>query len=431
MFVVMAFVMVGCGPTSTETISESFTAMYEKLDAQNEVFRKNDSALNTERFYNLTYGETVDGYIAEEGMPSLFTGSGAPQNQEDMGDYYFDSANLILYKKTDLNYAQIATGADNTLHIATDLPTEANSGDYFFDSDNNKIYQNTENGWILCAQVKENESTIYLDLQRYYNTVFSIAMSYIEENREIITRLNDDDLNDETKDLTTELNDKIKDFTTKIDDFMGAYSEFTNFFATYSGDGLSEGQLVQLRDFKRVYATFVNSSVELSLTLSSVVEATGILDNISSVGLIKNYICNKILNVYNAFYIVELGNFNWQGTTQTATKDELSNIITELQNSFSIYITIIQKPADELATLTTEQLTEIRAKTDNFMTEVDAYLKALDNLDIMTLAVNHNNDLDEYMEDNIYARADIDKISQFVNSTLPQYLEYLNQSFGI
>ena len=101
MFVVMAFVMVGCGPTSTETISESFTAMYEKLDAQNEVLRKNDSALNTEEYYNLTYGETVDGYIAEEGMPSLFTGSGAPQNQEDMGDYYFDSTNLILYKKTD------------------------------------------------------------------------------------------------------------------------------------------------------------------------------------------------------------------------------------------------------------------------------------------------------------------------------------------
>lgn len=340
MFVVMAFVMVGCGPTSTETISESFTAMYEKLDAQNEVLRKNDSALNTEEYYNLTYGTVVDGYISE--------------------------------------------GRDN-----------------------------------------------YTDLKNFYNPVFSVAMSYIEENREIITRLNDDDLNDGTKDLTTELNDKIKDFTTKIDDFMGAYSEFTNFFATYSGDGLSEGQLVQLRDFKREYATFVNSSVELSLTLSSVVEATGILDNISSVGLIKNYICNKILNVYNAFYIVELGNFNWQGTTQTATKVELNNIITELQNSFSIYITIIQKPADELATLTTEQLTEIRAKTDNFMTEVDAYLKALDNLDIMTLAVNHNNDLDEYMEDNIYARADINKISQFVNSTLPEFLQYLNQSFGI
>ena len=250
MFVVMTFALIGCGSTSTETISESFTAMYEKLDAQNKVLRKNDAALNTEEYYDLTYGAVVDGYITEE--------------------------------------------RDN-----------------------------------------------YTDLKNFYNPIFSVAMSYIEENREIITRLNDEDLNDETKNLTTELNDKIKEFTNQIDDFMTAYNEFTAFFATYQADEFKEGQLVQLRDFKREYSNFVNSSVKLSLTLSSVVEATGILDNISSVGLIKNYICNKILNVYNAFYIVELGNFNWQGTTQTETKSELDNIITELRNSFSTYITII------------------------------------------------------------------------------------------
>ena len=338
MFVVMTFALVGCGSTSTETISESFTAMYEKLDAQNKVLRKNDAALNTEEYYDLTYGTVVDGYITEE--------------------------------------------RDN-----------------------------------------------YTDLKNFYNPIFSVAMSYIEENREIITRLNDEDLNDETKNLTTELNDKIKEFTNQIDDFMTAYNEFTAFFATYQADEFKEGQLVQLRDFKREYSNFVNSSVKLSLTLSSVVEATGILDNISSVGLIKNYICNKILNVYNAFYIVELGNFNWQGTTQTETKSELDNIITELRNSFSTYITIIQKTGDDLATLTTESLAEIRTKTDNFMTEVDAYLKALDNLDIMTLSTVENNNLEEYIKDNVYARVDINKISQFVNSTLPEFLRYLNQSF--
>ena len=74
------------------------------------------------------------------------------------------------------------------------------------------------------------------------------------------------------------------------------------------------------------------------------------------------------------------------------------------------------------------EIKNIENLANNFMTEVQDYNIALQNLNIENLAVHYSNEMDEYLKDNKNAMIYLEKINQFVNSTLPTYLANLSAS---
>ena len=268
----------------------------------------------------------------------------------------------------------------------------------------------------------------YDELYNYYNSIFSLAMSYVDENLSVVTNLIDEEMNDETRNSLDELNQKIVDFNNEISPFVSARNEFTSYFNEYS-DPFSSANLSQLRSFKRQYASFVDKAVEISLSLRNAVEATGDLKEIVNVALVKNSICNELLPIYHEFLVMNIGTFNFSESAETVVKERINTIIANLENSLNSYISLFQTNTG-LKELTLDELNKINQEAENFLTEVSDYMSALNGLNLQDLAINNYNDFDEYLKNNKNAEIYLEKLEQFtnVNGTLETYLARLTES---
>lgn len=280
-------------------------------------------------------------------------------------------------------------------------------------------------------------ATNYTDLDNFYNTVFSLSMSYIEENYGVITNLTDEELNSDTRGQMEDLNNKIVDFTNSISTFVEERNSLASDFSNSSFQNLaptSEVKLARLREFKREYVKFVDKCVQLSQRLSSAVDSVGILDSleeleISNVELVKNTILNKLLPAFHNLYVNEIGSFNFYETDQTSTRTRIENVVENLKNDLTEYVYIMQLSGAQLSdTVTVEEIKAIREEADIFYVELNDYLEALDGLDIRTLSVDYDNDLTRYMEANDRAEIYLQKVEQFVEVSLSEFLDYLESA---
>lgn len=294
---------------------------------------------------------------------------------------------------------------------------------------NTRDYYTISYGKIVDGLVGNTEN--YDELYKYYNSIFSLAMSYIDENIDIVANLPDEEMNDETKKQLDDLNQKIVNFNNGIQGFVSARNQLSSYFNNYTDSAPDAyAKLSELRSFKSEYGKFVNNAVEISLSLSSAVSATGDLDETDNVMLIKNSICNKILGVFHKFFVMNIGSFNWAESTENELKARIDLIISNLETNFEKYISLCHAK-ENFQTLTIEDIAVIKKEAENFLTEVDDYYYAIDKLNLKDLSVNHYNDLDEYLEKNQNAEVYLEKIEQFVKTnsgTLATYLEHLEKS---
>lgn len=302
---------------------------------------------------------------------------------------------------------------------------------------NDVDYYSISYGSVIDGYISSG-TTNYTDLENFYNTVFSLSMSYIEENYGVITNLTDEELNSDTRGQLEDLNNKIVDFTNSIQTFVEARNSLASDFSNSSFQNLaptSEVKLARLREFKRGYVTFVDKSVQLSQRLSSAVDSVGMLDSleelgISNVELVKNTILNKLLPAFHNLYVNEIGSFNFYDTDQTTTRTRIENVIESLKSVLNDKYIVIMKlsGAQLIDTVTVEEISAIREEADIFYVELNDYLEALDGLDIRTLSVNHDNDLESYMAVNDRAEIYLQKVEQFVEVTLSEFLDYLESA---
>lgn len=302
---------------------------------------------------------------------------------------------------------------------------------------NDVDYYSISYGSVIDGYISSG-TTNYTDLENFYNTVFSLSMSYIEENYGVITNLTDEELNSDTRGQLEDLNNKIVDFTNSIQPFVEARNSLASDFSNSSFQNLaptSEVKLARLREFKREYVTFVDKSVQLSQRLSSAVDSVGMLDSleelgISNVELVKNTILNKLLPAFHNLYVNEIGSFNFYDTDQTTTRTRIENVIESLKSVLNDKYIVIMKlsGAQLIDTVTVEEIKAIREEADIFYVELNDYLEALDGLDIRTLSVNHDNDLEAYMAVNDRAEIYLQKVEQFVEVTLSEFLDYLESA---
>lgn len=290
---------------------------------------------------------------------------------------------------------------------------------------NTRDYYSLSYGAVVDELV-ESEEENYDELYKYYNSIFSLAMSYFDENISVVTGLSDEEMNDETRNSLNGLNQAIVDFVDELNPFVSARNQLVTYFNDYS-TATDVAKLSELRSFKREYATFVDKAVQISLNLSTAVQATGDLDNVENVELVKNSICNKMLTIYHKLFVMNIGTFNWAESPETPLKTRVNAIISNLETSFNSYISLFQTNSG-FKELTIEELNTVELEAEKFLTEVDDYLAAIDGLDLHDLAINNYNDLDEYLNKNANAEIYLLKIEQFVNETLPTYISRLDNS---
>ncbi len=290
---------------------------------------------------------------------------------------------------------------------------------------NTREYYQISYGDIVDGYIRSQDEN-YIELKDYYNSVFSFAMSYVDENIQVVTNLLDDEVNSATRGTLKALKDSIGDFTESIQNFVGARNRLDVYYQNYASTASEEEKMSRLRTFKREYVDFVDKGVQMSLNLSNSVEATGILDSVEHVRLTKNYILNKILRAYNELYILDIGTFNFKETTDTGTKIRIENVLDKLQDLMDEYSSIMQ--LNPLKELSAEELDALKVMMNKFLTEIDVYVEALETLDVRSLCVDYKNDMEDYLAHNDRAEICLERVENFVNISLPSFLSYLDDA---
>lgn len=295
---------------------------------------------------------------------------------------------------------------------------------------NTKDYYQISYGEIVDGYIRSQDEN-YVELKDYYNSVFSFAMSYVDENIQVITNLLDDEVNSATKKTLKDLKDSIDDFNESVQNFVSARNRLDVYYQNYGSTASEEEKMSRLRTFKRDYVDFVDKSVQMSLSLSNSVEATGILDSVEHVRLTKNYILNKILRAYNELYILDIGTFNFKETTPTDTKTRIENVLDKLQVLMNEYSSIMLLNDSAVKELTSEELVALKDMMNKFLTEIDVYIEALDTLNVRELCVDYKNEMDEYLTHNDRAEICLERVENFVNVSLPNFLDYLDDAVRV
>ncbi len=295
---------------------------------------------------------------------------------------------------------------------------------------NTREYYQISYGDIVDGYIRSQDEN-YIELRDYYNSVFSFAMSYVDENIQVVTNLLDEEVNSATRGTLEDLKDSIDDFTESIQNFVGARNRLDVYYQNYASTASEEEKMSRLRTFKREYVDFVDKSVQMSLNLSNSVEATGILDSVEHVRLTKNYILNKILRAYNELYILDIGTFNFKETTDTDTKIRIENVLDKLQDLMDEYSSIMQLDDLALKELSVEELDALKVMMNKFLTEIDVYVEALETLDVRSLCVDYKNDMEDYLAHNDRAEICLERVENFVNISLPSFLTYLDDAVRV
>lgn len=278
---------------------------------------------------------------------------------------------------------------------------------------------------------------IMTEFTDYYNPIFSYSMSYIAENKGIVSNYLERELPKASEDRLEKLNDNMESFRSSLETFASARKTFVSDFHKTNTETT---KLTYTRKLEYAYSTFVSESVNAAVALAEFVESTGVLEAVSqnaiesqNLKLFKNYICINLLPVYKDLYLVEFCGFNWSDSASEGTdKQKIESIRTKLGEIFNgvykeIFTADAQKIQDEqkLRNL----LEDINERVAAYTKEMQVVERALAYISIQDLAsTKYKNDLAKYTKDHEFAQVCVEKLSNFVNVVTPNFLNYIKEN---
>lgn len=285
-------------------------------------------------------------------------------------------------------------------------------------------------GTAVDKYITENKEG-YVELRDIYNATLVISNDYIDNNKEYIKSLTEDNLNEAMKKSLTKLNGKIVSYTKTIEDFVIARRNFVNYFEQFGDEVTEKSSLAYLREFKKDYGKLISQNIELSTQMAKTIENTEIFNLLKNTAptendtkIVKEYIRAKLLPVFSEFKITEIeNNLNWNAQKDTATKQRINVLLTKLNSQFETYKTRFVKSNAALQVLFSEEMNNLFSIAGDFFVEADSYFQALKKFDISKLAVDFDNDLETYKKSNKLAEVYLEKMEQFINITLTNFME--------
>ncbi len=266
-------------------------------------------------------------------------------------------------------------------------------------------------------------------LESKYNVMLAISSKYIDNNKAFVTALEDENLSGSTSKALKNLNESLIKYNDNISAFVEDRNEFKTHFINHAGNQTAD--LAALQKFKKSYGELVNKNIQLALDLAEVIETTEIFDllqsttpTIEDTKIVKGYISAKMLPIFNNLLIAETETAFSYDDYEGSAKDELDDVVQNLNNLFEIYKQRVVFASNERALASKEDMQKLFDTANSFFTEKDIYLSCVDNLDIYKLIVESET-FEEHEKAVGYAKIYFEKIDQFVSITLEDYINNL------
>lgn len=274
------------------------------------------------------------------------------------------------------------------------------------------------------------------ELKEIYNAMLIVSSDFIDNNKNYVTLLNEKEMSKASKKALNSFNEALVDYIKNIDIFVKARESFVDYFDQFGSSFNENTDEIYLRRFKKSYGVLVTKNVNLALKLANVVEETKIFDllkettpTVNDTQIVKEYLRAKMLPIFSEFTITEVHNeLNWNGQAETETKVRITELMEQIDQAFTNYKGRFLGSGGSVTQLTKEEMADLFEKIEIFLIEEEDFLQAAKGLNVSSLAVDFDNDLEEFIkEKNTLAEVYIAKMEQFITITLPEFMTQVNQ----
>ena len=294
-------------------------------------------------------------------------------------------------------------------------------------------------GKKVDANIIANKSE-YVELRDLYNSTLTIAFEYAQENKDFILLLDEAALNKASKAALKTLNASVNDFANSIPRFVEAHQTFVAHFQNFSDD--AQGDASVLLRFKKTYGEMVKKCVDFSSNTAKMVESTEIFELLKKTQpsaadtiTISQYIRAKLLPIFSEFKITEIANkMNWQlllNNGDAQMKQTLQALVGNLDTHFANYKQTFLHGNIKTQPLSSEEINDVFNLTENFLVEMESFFQALYGLDLNTFASVYKNNMKEYLKTNQFAEVYLQKLQQFVNVSLDNFIKTVSSKLYV
>ena len=290
-------------------------------------------------------------------------------------------------------------------------------------------YGATVNGFVDSNQEGFGE------LLSTYNVMLAISNNYFDANIKFLLNYKQQKLSKKAKAAIDDLSKEIKTYIKSLKNFISAKNSMVYYFETYGADNVlgDSSKNYHLRTYKKSYAKFLGENIRLSSKLAKAIERTEIFSLLratsttnTDIDIVKDYIEIKMLAVFNEFIINQTSSvMDWSiyrnnPNTQNA---RLNNIYDDMYNKFSSYKSKIVGGNENYRAFARGEMDTLLDKINNFVLAAEEYYKAVKDVNFLELARNYDNKLDSYSKKNSMIYIDLEKLEQFIGTTLPCFID--------
>lgn len=300
-------------------------------------------------------------------------------------------------------------------------------------------YGNEVDGWV------EDGKEYFSELETDYNAMFAISAEYVEKNMEYVLKANQKDLSSKSKKILSELNDSVKDFTKEMTSFCKEVRKVDNYFSVSGLDTSNTAYIAVLSQLKEEYGDLIEDNMEISSNLAKMLESMGVFDTLketattgngANVKVLYDYIYVKSLPIFHELMIDGFEDEYWNSYAKENPSDRIAMILDSVKDSFSTYIKNCVNGRNSVGDMNAETLETVISMTNDFFDETENYYMAISDFDFSEFKDKivekfGKYTLQDYTSENEFAERDITKIEQYVNITLPNFINKTTNYFEL
>ena len=270
----------------------------------------------------------------------------------------------------------------------------------------------------------------YVELRNLYNVIFAISNEFIDNTIPWIIGRKDEAISKETQSAVESLNSALVNYTATVRNFLSERTSVIYYFQNEASKYTEADNLSSITIFKRTYSAMINANVNFSMALADAIETTNVYEDIYSAeptqhdcNSIKQYIRAKVLKVFSKFYITEIDSqFNWKNSQSDGdAKADIQAYLNKLDSNFTLYKSVLASQ-NAPKKVTQEEIETLWKYTQDFLLETNDYYIALEKLNLSAF----NAARFVYKDYDKQAPLYMHKIDQYLNITLPQFLNEIN-----
>ena len=277
----------------------------------------------------------------------------------------------------------------------------------------------------------------YVEINRYYNTIFSYCADYIIESSQIIaTPPTVESLTEYQENLYQKLEEEIATFKTSLKEFEKDIDNVNKYFENIADYGESSKDIFVLK-YKKAYRDLIFDAFDIANAVEdltgSVYSEISYKESSEKKGQVFKSLEEGVnIRIFEGYFSLIVDSFDCRIPEPNTDANEYMHEIIATYNSAKASMQTFYKNSrknKQTISITNKEIEEVKETIKIYFEETALYQEAYDKLGFVDFYFDNDCALERYTKDNYANQNYYDRINDYVNYTLPNLTNFVSTTF--